>query len=588
MGEQAGAQDAVPEPLPEAKRLVNLTDHQVGVDAFGPPVADQGESPAPSRVVIAVDGRDARVDDRTVGLGEDWLNTGQGLVRVTRLRRSSSVRGLPRSQPGTRYLVSRLTAEAARGRDDLVFPFDEIRDGDGRITGVGGLAAYRPKRAVRGRWRDRREARLDRLSRKPLNTQWKTGVLFAGATALLSGALGLFPGVIDNARQHGWGGGGQFWTTWLTILFGAAGSLLLLWAALRWRMRGVVLAARGTAYVIEEQAITWRHEEKASVLSAIEQEFAAILRVPGPEALGENWRWQADVQGAPLWDAHADHLVRSFWAVHYNDDQVTRNAVFTWAPWPVAMAFGARATARRRGLVLHVRQRPSFGAGAPRQELQVTDGAHDFLRDESPKPLRVAAPDHAVTLLSARLNVRVTPLPAHNGNPLGRPDHQQRPLARGGTAHETTAAKPLLLLVRVVHGPIGTIGMSLPQTPEVPLHVADGLPGPQIPHGSRSIPVAEWRLDSATTPVPPLPWGAFPAVAQCIAEWVIAQAGEHDADVVLLATRIPQELAVGLGIQLGQRASTWPLHLYPVYFARGSLVVPGLALGAASVPAERS
>ena len=72
--------------------------------------------------------------------------------------------------------------------------------------------------------------------------------------------------------------------------------------------------------------------------------------------------------------------MHSFWAVHYNDDHVTRNAVFVWAPWPVAMAFGARATARRRGLVLHVRQRPSDGAAGARRELRLADGAHDFLR----------------------------------------------------------------------------------------------------------------------------------------------------------------------------------------------------------------
>jgi hypothetical protein len=591
MGEQTGAQYPVPESLPDAMRLVNFTDHRVSVNAFDPskadhPGADLGESPTPSRVVIAVDGRSARVDDKAVGLGEGWLNTGQGLVHVTPLRRSTRVRGLPPSQPGTRYLVSRLTAEAARDRGDLVFPFGEIRDGDGQITGVRGLASYRPRRAVRGRWQDHREAHLDRRSRKPLNKQYMTGVMFVTATALLSGALGLLPGVIDNARRHGWGGGGQFWTTWLTIAFGAGGCLLLFWAALRWRMRSVVLAARGTAYVIEEQAITWRHEEKASVLTAIEQEFAAVLRVPGPEALGENWRWQADVRGAPFWDTRADQLVRSFWAVHYNDDQVTRNAVFTWAPWPVAMAFGARATARRRGLVLHVRQRPSFGAGAPRQELRITEGAHDFLRDESLKPLRVAAPEHAVTLLSARLNVCFSSLPVHNENHLGWPDQRQT-RTRRATAHEAGAERPLLLLVRFVHEPIDCIKLNLPETSGVTVHVADRLPGPQIPLRRRSIPVAEWRLDSTTSPVPPLPWDAFPAAALDIAEWVVAQTREHDADVVLLATRIPQELAVGLGIQLAQRASAWPAHLYPVYFTGGSLVIPGLALGATSVPAER-
>src|SRR5690349_20923088 len=89
-----GEQYSVPESPPDAMRLVNLTDHQVSVHAFDAPKADHpgadlGESPTPSRVVIAVDGRSARVDDKTVGLGEGWLNTGQGLVHVTPPRPSS-------------------------------------------------------------------------------------------------------------------------------------------------------------------------------------------------------------------------------------------------------------------------------------------------------------------------------------------------------------------------------------------------------------------------------------------------------------------------------------------------------------------
>jgi hypothetical protein len=62
----------------------------------------------------------------------------------------------------------------------------------------------------------------------------------------------------------------------------------------------------------------------------------------------------------------------------------------------------------------------------------------------------------------------------------------------------------------------------------------------------------------------------------------------HPGHVVLLAARIPQELAVGLGIQLGQRARSWPGSACPVYFSGGRLFVPDLRLGADSVPAERA
>jgi hypothetical protein len=106
----------------------------------------------------------------------------------------------------------------------------------------------------------------------------------------------------------------------------------------------------------------------------------------------------------------------------------------------------------------------------------------------------------------------------------------------------------------------------------------------------------EWRLDpreSGTGRVPELPWAAFPAAAEAIADWVIAQATAHSARIVLLATRIPQELAVGVGVQLGQRSwerrpgQQWPQLVYPVFHTGTQLVVPDLPLGAASVPSQR-
>jgi hypothetical protein len=556
-------------------------------------------------VSISPDGRFARVDDERARLSQGWLNTGGGLVRLTRMRRSSRVAGLPAPRPGTRYVVPRVTALAARGRGDLVFPFDELRDADGRVVGARGLAAFRRGLAGAERYRDWRAAVQERRARRRLTKQWLTGVLFAAATALLSGAIGLFPGAVDNARRFGWGAGGQLWTAWLTVGFGAAGAALLIVAAWRWRRRGAMLDDRGTAYVIEEQAIGWQHEEKASVLADIGAQFASVLRVPGPEGLGERWRWQADDQGAPCWDRHTDELVRSFWAVHFNDDQVTRNALFIWAPWPVAMAFGARATARRRGLVLHVRQRPSYGAGGPRQQLRPSDGAHDFLRDKTPRPLNAAAPAHAVMYTKENLTVTIRALrtePAETrassagaggrGAQAARGSHAE-PAGTGDTPATGAAAGPalLLLLVRLVQGPIGPIPLDLRAAADVTLSISASLAGRVIPTGTHTIPVAEWRLAPASPAgqaAAHVPWDAFPAAAECIAGWVVEQAAAHPGHTVLLATRIPQELPVGLGIQLGQRSQDWPRDMYPVYFESGRLVVPDLQLGAESVRAERA
>ena len=54
----------------------------------------------------------------------------------------------PGAQPGIVYVVSRVTASAMRGRDDLVFPLDEVRDRSGVIAGcrtLGRFAAPSPE-----------------------------------------------------------------------------------------------------------------------------------------------------------------------------------------------------------------------------------------------------------------------------------------------------------------------------------------------------------------------------------------------------------------------------------------------------------
>lgn len=576
MTEQAEEQSRVLDAVaPPVERLVNLTSHAVTVESLATGESAQGSAPVPATATFVPDGRVARVLDESSEPGGGWVNTPAGLLRETRLqRRGAPVVGLPPAVPGVRYLVSRITAQAARHRRDLVFPFGERRGSQGQITRVSGLGAFAPDRAVRDRYHDwRREAR-ERRARRPLAAEWRTGLLFAVATALLSAWLGLVPGNVDNALKNGWGGGGQVWTTWLSVVFLLLGVVTFVLAARRWSRGQKVRAERGTAYVIEEQAIAWRHEEKQWVLDQLVGEFATVLRVPGPEALGERWRWQADARGAPEWDRRTDQLVHSFWAVHYNDDQVTRNAVFVWAPWPVAMAFGARATARRRGLVLHVRQRPSSGDVGRRHELRLDAPAHDFLRDPERPGLAAGAeaPTHAEP--DGQLKVSIETIS----------DSGPQPAGRQGAGREFKPVR--LLLVRIVQAPIGDIPVDLAKAPAVTLYAPRCLTESVLKPGTHRMPVAEWRWKSPGGEVE-IPWADFPAVAESIASWVVSQAARHRGHVLLLAARMPQEIAVGLGIQLGQRQPSWPERLYPVHFVGGQLIVPNLDLGRHSVPLER-
>jgi len=70
-------------------------------------------------------------------LVDDALNE-VGLFTV----RQGEVEGLPEPKPGTIYIVSRLTAQAVGGRDDVVFPLGEVRDENGRILGVTGFGCF--------------------------------------------------------------------------------------------------------------------------------------------------------------------------------------------------------------------------------------------------------------------------------------------------------------------------------------------------------------------------------------------------------------------------------------------------------------
>jgi hypothetical protein len=558
-----------------AERLVNLTEHVVTVESLIR--SPRGDSaPVPSTAAFAPDGRLARVADEQAWLSDDSMNTPAGLLKVTELRRRpGSVTGLPPAEPGVRYLVSRITALAVRDRPDLVFPFGERRDDQGRVTGVSGLAAFRPGTAIDERYRAWRARTAERRSRRPLTAEWRTGLLFALATAFLSGWLGLLPGTIDNAAKNGWAGGGQPWTAWLTAVFFVLGAAALTWAARRWYLGQKIRADRGTAYVIEEEAIAWRHEEKQWVLAELDGGFARVLRVPGPESLGERWRWQADALGAPEWDRRTDQLVHSFWAVHYNDDQVTRNAVFVWAPWPVSMAFGARATARRRGLILHVRQRPSSGVIGLPHEVRLGDQAHDFLRGAGRPDLAAEAPQHAVTELTGHVTAMIETLREDDGG-------ATRPSRAGSAVFPPVR----LLLIRIVQEEIGHIPLDLAKAPAIIVHAPRCLTDSVLRPGKHLVEVGEWRLASAdgTTEVP---WKAFPAVTEAIADWITGQAKGHPGHVLLLACRMPQEIAVGLGIQLGQRQSEWPDWLYPVHYTGGKLFVPKLDLGRGSVRPER-
>jgi hypothetical protein len=108
--------------------LINLTTHPVIVYAGDRSVASWPPSGGFARLEEVLDGKGS-------------LATDQGEVPGVRIRYSERVADLPEPRAGTAYIVSRVLA-AAVARDDLYFPYDEVRDADGRIVGCRALGQF--------------------------------------------------------------------------------------------------------------------------------------------------------------------------------------------------------------------------------------------------------------------------------------------------------------------------------------------------------------------------------------------------------------------------------------------------------------
>lgn len=108
--------------------LVNLTPHDVVIfDAAG--TVEVARIPASGEV--------ARL--ATIDLGQfETVEVGGHKVWIEGIEFHHLLKPPPKVD-GTRYIVSLPTALAAP-RDDFLVPFDEVRDGTGRIIGVKGLA----------------------------------------------------------------------------------------------------------------------------------------------------------------------------------------------------------------------------------------------------------------------------------------------------------------------------------------------------------------------------------------------------------------------------------------------------------------
>lgn len=105
-------------------KFINLTPHTVQLVKEDGTVAAEYASQGEARVTETLTG-----------------TTRIGGVPVSTVRYGEP-KGLPEPVPGTYLIVSRVTAQAAAGRHDLLFPAREVRDAVGRIVGCRALGRF--------------------------------------------------------------------------------------------------------------------------------------------------------------------------------------------------------------------------------------------------------------------------------------------------------------------------------------------------------------------------------------------------------------------------------------------------------------
>lgn len=107
-------------------KIINLTPHALNF------------LDSENRVILAVPSSGvARAAQRRENIGT--IDTDGVTLPVTRSA-FGAVEGLPAPEAGTIYIVSAITAQAVPEREDVFVVDDSVRDENGRIIGVRGLA----------------------------------------------------------------------------------------------------------------------------------------------------------------------------------------------------------------------------------------------------------------------------------------------------------------------------------------------------------------------------------------------------------------------------------------------------------------
>ena len=112
-------------------KLINLTPHPVRLYKAGTP--DRVDNPDDGvLMILEPSGKFARLSESV--LGEETVLNEEVEIPVS-LVSYAEVEGLPAPQEGVAYVVPVMTALAAAGRDDLLVPYEQVRNQEGTVVG---------------------------------------------------------------------------------------------------------------------------------------------------------------------------------------------------------------------------------------------------------------------------------------------------------------------------------------------------------------------------------------------------------------------------------------------------------------------
>ena len=443
----------------------------------------------------------------------------------------------------------------------------------------------RPQRDQAGGWRHPGWSWTIRFGRLIAAGYWVAGLFIAFA-------LGNVPSLVTGD----WKSGATWVSLWLSVGSAVVAAIAFGFAEVARRGQSGMIQQYGTAYIIQEYARFWDKDTAARFREGIHRQFARVVQVPGPVELDRAWDWSLD-QDAWDWDAKVEELVRAFRALSVDESrsgEATPNGVFLWAFWAIATAFGMRATAADRDLVLDVWQRPSKArAGEVEPEIW-EQHPHRF---SSAMAAGVAATGGQVMSDSG-----AAPVFTEHVWPASL-ECSWIPRRQGWYGSLPPISVLLIRFSAEEWGPLPPVA----EQPDGPLTLLlrIAVPLPPVPQGALTetgdspqvlpqVTEMEVRLHELRC-VPPLtasgerrfPWDQYPALAAEAAAWVQRKAKELEGDTLLLGSAMPQEVGLGLGLQAGQvsRRSSWPTRLWPIVFDPGKrdLVVPNLQLGTLAV-----